>query len=69
MKIASQKKSNRSKENSQPHAKISWRFLKDFCEFAKGIDETCDCNFFNLAIIIVFSIVQFILFLRFTSNN
>ena len=37
------------------------------CEFGKGIYETCNRSFFNLAIIfvVVFSIVQFILFLCF----
>ena len=47
-------------------------FVKRFSEFKKGIYETCDRNFFNLALIIVvviFSIVQFVLFLRFASNN
>ena len=33
-------------------------FMKRFSEFAKGIYETCDCNFFNLALAVVFSIVQ-----------
>ena len=46
--------------------------VKRFSEFAKGIYETCGRNFFNLSIIIVvvvFSILQFILFLRFARNN
>ena len=46
--------------------------VKHFNEFAKEIYETCDCNFFNLAIIlvvVVFSIVRFITFLGFASNN
>ena len=45
--------------------------VKRFSEFAKGIYETCGCNFFNLSIIVVvvFSIVQFILFLCFARNN
>ena len=46
--------------------------VKRSSEFAKGIYETCGRNFFNLSIIIVvvvFSIVQFILFLRFARNN
>ena len=44
--------------------------VKRFSEFAKGIYETCR-NFFNLSIIVVvvFSIVQFILFLCFARNN
>ena len=45
-------------------------FLKGFSKFAKGIYETCNLNFFNLAFIVVaFSIAQFILFLHFASNN
>ena len=45
-------------------------FLKGFSIFAKGIYETCNLNFFNLAFIVVaFSIAQSILFLRFASNN
>ena len=47
-------------------------FEKRFSELEKGIYETCDRTFFNLALIIVavvFSIVQFIVFLRFASNN
>ena len=45
--------------------------MKCFSEFAKGIYETFDCNFFNLAIVIVavFVIVPFILFLCFAGNN
>ena len=46
-------------------------FAKRFSEFLKGIYETCNGNFFNLAIIIaivVFSIVK-LLFLYFASNN
>ena len=46
-------------------------FAKRFSEFLKGIYETCNGNFFNLAIIIaivVFSIVE-LLFLYFASNN
>ena len=27
--------------------------MKHFSEFVKGIYETCDCNFFNFAVIIV----------------
>ena len=67
------KKSNCSKENSLSQAKNLLGFVKHFNEFAKGIYETRDQNFFNLAIIIiiavVFSIVQFILFLHFASHN
>ena len=46
-------------------------FVKHFNEFAKEIYETCDCNFCNSGIIlvVVFSIVKFIIFLRFASNN
>ena len=68
---SSAKKSERSKENNLPQAKKLWDFVKCLSEFAKGIYETCDRNFFNLAIIIVtlFSIVQFISFLHFDSNN
>ena len=62
------KKFERSNENSPSQAKIFLGFVKHFSEFAKGIYETCDCNFFNLALV-VFSIVQFILFLCFASNN
>ena len=63
-KIASQK-NQCNKENSLPQAKIFLGFVKHFTEFAKGIYETWDHNFFNLAltIVVVFSIVQFILFL------
>ena len=46
----------RSNENSPSQAKIFLGFVKHFSEFAKGIYETCDCNFFNLALV-VFSIV------------
>ena len=40
-------------------------FVKRFSEFAKGIYEKCDRQFFNLAIIIVvavFSVVQLIFY-------
>ena len=62
-KIALQKKSKHSKENSPPQAINFLGFVKDFSKFVKGIYETCNRNFFNLALIIaaVFSIVQFIL--------
>ena len=50
------KKFERSNENSPSQAKIFLGFVKHFSEFAKGIYETCDCNFFNLALV-VFSIV------------
>ena len=57
-------------ENRQHWLKKSLGFVKCFSEFAKGIYETCDHAFFNLAnIIVVFSIVQFILFLHFARNN
>ena len=70
-RIASQKKSERCKENSLPQAKNSLGFGKHFSEFAKGIDETCVHNFFNVVItaVVVFLLVQFILFLRFGSND
>ena len=45
-------------------------FVRCFSKFTRGIYKTCYRNFFNLAIIIVvFSIIQFILFLRFADNN
>ena len=45
--------------------------VKRSSEFAKRIYETCGRNFFNLSIIVVvvFSIVQFILFFCFARNN
>ena len=45
--------------------------VKRSSEFAKGIYETCGRNLFNLSIIVVvvFSIVQFILFFCFARNN
>ena len=60
-----------SEDNSSPQAKTFLGFVKRFIEFTKGIYETCNRDFFNLALIvvIVFSVVQFILFLRFASNN
>ena len=74
------KKSEHSKDNSPPQAKFYFIFflgggggvVKHFNWFAKGIYETFNRNFFNLAIAIVvtvFSIVQFTLFLRFASSN
>ena len=66
------KKSEHSKENSPPQAKKFLGFAKRFSEFAKGIYETCNRNFFNLTLIIaavVFAIAQFILSLHFASNN
>ena len=65
------KKPERSEESSPPQAKTFLGFLKCFSELAKGIYKTCDRNIFNLALITVavFSILQFILFLRFASNN
>ena len=49
-KVASQKKSECSEENSLPQAKMFWGFMKRFSEFTKGIYETCDRNFFNLTL-------------------
>ena len=66
------KKSECSEENSLLQAKMILGFVKGFSEFVKGIYEICNHNSFNLVLIIVvvvFSIVQFILFLPFTSNN
>ena len=70
-RIVSQKKSERCEENSLPQAKNSLGFGKLFSEFAKGIDETCVRNFFNVVLTagVVFLIVQFILFLCFGSND
>ena len=56
------KKSDHSKENSLLQAKHFLGFVKGFSESVKGIYETCNCNFFNLAIIIVFPTLQFILY-------
>ena len=66
-KIASQKSSKRSEENNPPGAKLFFGFVKRISEFAKRIYETFDCNFFNVAIIIVavFSIAQFTQFILF----
>ena len=55
------KKSVRSEDNRQLQAETFLGFVKCFGEFAKGIYEICSRNYFNLALI-VFSIVQFILF-------
>ena len=65
------KKYERSKEKSLPEAKFFFDFVKHLSEFAKEIYVTCDRNFFNIALIVVavFTIIQFILFLRFPSNN
>ena len=74
-RVASQKKSEHCEENSLPQAKNSLGFgeflVKHFSEFVKGIDETCIRNFFNVVLtaVVVFLIVQFILFLRFGSND
>ena len=46
------KKSEHNKESSLPQAKIFWGFVKCFSQFAKGVYEKCDHNFFNLATII-----------------
>ena len=56
------KKSDHSKENSLLQAKHFLGFVKGFSESVKGIYETCNCNFFNLAIIIVFPTLQFMLY-------
>ena len=67
-----QKKSEHSEENSLLQAKTFFGFVKRFSEFANRIYETFDHNLLNLAIVIVvvvFSIVQLILFLHFASNN
>ena len=62
------KKSEHGEENCLLQANF-WVFIKCFSEFAKGIYETCDCNFFKFAlVVVVFSTVQFILFLYFPSN-
>ena len=66
------KKSERSEDNNSFQAKKLLDFVKRFSEFVVVIYETCDRNFFNLALIIVgavFSLVHFILFLRFATNN
>ena len=66
------KKFEHSVENSLPQATNFLGFVKCFSEFAKGIYEICDRDFFKLAIIIIvviLSIVHFILFLCFASNN
>ena len=39
-------------------AKIVLGLVKCFSKFAKRIYETCNRNFFNLASIVVFSIIQ-----------
>ena len=46
------KKSNHSEENNLLQAKKSLGFVKHFIEFAKGIDETYNPNFFHLAVFI-----------------
>ena len=56
------KKSERSEECSPPQTKEILVFVKRFRKFARGIYETCDRNFFNLAltfVVVAFSIVQF----------
>ena len=52
-KIASQKKSEHSEENSPSQVKTFLDFVKCFSKLAKGIYETCDCNFFNFALLII----------------
>ena len=69
-KIASQKKTSVERKITRHRLKNVLGFAKCFSEFAKGIYEICNRNLFNLAIIVaVFSIVQFILCLRFAINN
>ena len=65
------KKSVCSKENSLPQTENFVGFVKCFSELEKGIYETCKCNFFNLPVVlvVVFSIVQLILFLCFARRN
>ena len=58
-KIALQKKSKHSKENSLPQGKKFVGFVKCFSEF----------NLALTIVIVLFSIVQFILFLHLASNN
>ena len=55
------KKSVRSEDNRPAQAETFLGFVRRFGEFARGIYEICSRNYFNLALI-VFSIVQFILF-------
>ena len=72
LEISFEKKSEHSDDKIPPQAKTFLGFVKCFSELVKGICETCNSNFFNLVLSIVgivFSIVQFILFLRFASNN
>ena len=62
------KKSEHSKENSPLQAKKSLDFVKCFREFVKGIYETCNCNFFNLAlttVAVVFSVYSSYFFFMF----
>ena len=57
------KKFERSEEYSPLQAKKILGFVKRFSKFARGIYETCDRNFFNLAltfVVVAFSIVKFI---------
>ena len=70
-KIASQKNLSVVRIIAPAQAKNILGFVKRFSEFSKGIYETCNRDIFNLAlvIVVVFSILQFILFLRFASNN
>ena len=60
MKVALHKSPVVVRKIASHRLKIFGGFVKHFSEFAKGIYEICDHNFFNLAIIIfvvVFSIV------------
>ena len=47
------KKTEHSDENGPPQAKNVFGFAKSFSKFVKGIYETFDRNFLNLAIFIV----------------
>ena len=51
------KKSEHSKENNLPQAKNVLGSVKCFSKFTKRIYETCDCYFFNFAIILVAVVV------------
>ena len=66
-KIASLKNPSLREENSPSQAKNFLGFVKRFSKFARGIYETCDRNFFNLAltfVVVAFSIVQLIFTFR-----
>ena len=62
-KIASQKNSSVARNIAHCKLKKFLGFVKRFSKFARGIYETCDRNFFNLAltfVVVAFSIVKFI---------